>query len=81
MARFIVRYAGKGDFPTDACQRLEAAAGVRVVDRSARMLLVEGDDAAIKTAVRAALDASYVVTPEKQTPLPDTREKVRKPPK
>jgi hypothetical protein len=47
MARFILRYRGKGPIPGDVVERVMAAPRVNVLDRSAgRMLLVEapGED-------------------------------------
>jgi hypothetical protein len=75
-SRFVVRYRGNGPVPAEALDRAAKTAGVRLVDRSARSLLVEG----AAEAVRAAFDEAggeWLVAPEVTYEVPDPRPKVK----
>ncbi len=83
MSRFILRYNGKGPKPSDDVERLLAETKARVVDDSARMILVEGPE----HGLRAAVDKleNWSLSAENQGyPLPEPHPgigKVEKPPK
>ena len=71
MARYILRYTGAGPVPVADMSRIEARDGVRVLDRSGRMVLVE-----LESAVAHGLSgelSGWVVEPEVTHPVPDTR--------
>lgn len=72
MARFIVRYRGKGARPEATVQKLRSIDGATIVDDSGRMVLVDAPEQAVRSAV--ANDPDWLVAPEVAYPLPDTRE-------
>jgi hypothetical protein len=76
MGRFIVRYRGKGPAPAAAVERAGCAPGMRVVDQTARTLLVEGTPEAVQ-AVFAGND-EWLVTAERLYEIPDPRPRVQK---
>lgn len=78
MARYILRYTGSGAGPAADAASIEARDGVRVLDKSGRMVLVEAaDDVARKLAGEMP---GWVVEPEITYPVPDTRRKPLRPP-
>jgi len=79
MARFIVRYRRKGPKPDDAAERMARVPGTRVVEETERMLLVEGEEAAVRSAFPDA--GEWLVEPEKVYSIPDPRPKVERPPR
>jgi hypothetical protein len=68
MERYVLRYAGSGPSMAEAVKRIEALPYVRIVDGSARMLLVELYDAC-DSALRATLPG-WTIVPELMVPLP-----------
>lgn len=70
MERYVLRYAGSGPSMAEAVKCVEALPHVRIVDRSARMLLVEISDAC-DSALRATLPG-WTIVPERRIPLPTT---------
>lgn len=78
MARFIVRFRGAGSPPAADVSRIRSVPELRVVDSSARMLLVD----AVEHHLRAAIDdmPDWLMAPEQIVPLPDSRKKVLNPP-
>lgn len=84
MSRYIVRYTGKGAPPAGALDGIAAASGVRVVDRTGRMLLVDADD---EDHVRAATSGcgggaanDWLIAQEVTYAPPDLRKRIRRPP-
>jgi hypothetical protein len=73
--RFVLRYRGAGRVPIGEVARIEQA--VHVVDRSPRMLLVEGTGAGV-TRLLAGLPR-WVAVEEATVPVPTTRPSVRRP--
>ncbi len=78
MARFIVRYRGKGERPPDAVKKVQGIAGAAVLEDSGRMMLVEAPEHALRTAL--ASEDDWLVSPEVGYAVPDTRKKVEGPP-
>lgn len=76
MHRHVLRYKGTGAIPNSDLQLIRNTSGVTVVDESPRMLLVEGDDERI-AHLRDNL-ADWLVTPQGQIPLPDTRQRIKR---
>jgi hypothetical protein len=77
--RFVLRYSGPpgaAPEPGRLKAHLDTAAGVKVLDESLRMLLVEGSRAALDRALENIED--WDVIPESTTPLPDPKPRVRK---
>lgn len=64
--------------PEADVERLRALPGARIIDRSARMLVVECDDAALRQLVESL--AGWVIAPEQSYAVPDTRKKIERPP-
>jgi hypothetical protein len=78
VSRVILRYSGTGPVPPSDLDRIRTLPGVRMVDDSARrMLLVELAEGSLET-VKARLPA-WLVVPEVVVPLPDTRHRVLRP--
>jgi hypothetical protein len=64
MSRFVLRYSGSGAVSTDRALQSAARAGVRVLDASGPMLLVECDAAEAKTLRSALPDWNVVAEKE-----------------
>ena len=75
MQRYILRYGNAASAPDADVKALRATQGVRVVDRSPNMLLVEADEGALRKQVDGL--NGWSMHPEQQIPLPDTRQKIR----
>ena len=73
--RFVLRYQGPGRTPSGDVARIEAA--LHVLDRSGRMLLVEGSGAGVGRVVSSL--PRWVAVEEATVPLPSTRPSVRRP--
>jgi hypothetical protein len=77
MTRHILRFRGKGDVPAAAAVRIRAAPGVSIVDQSARMLLVEGDDAQVST-LASMID--WIIAKDTPVQKPTTKHRIGDPP-
>ena len=75
MPRFIVRYLGKGERPQQAVVRIRALEGASILDDSGTMLLVDASEQALRGAVGS--DADWMIAPEVQYKVPDTRKKLK----
>ncbi len=76
-AKFVLRYRGQGAKPEADVERVRELADT-VDDASARMLVVESDDEALRALVDSLPD--WVMAPEQHLPLPDTRRRAEHPP-
>ena len=76
--RFILRYQAEGTAPEAEIARVEELSGVAVVDSAPGMLLVEGPPEQLRQFVHDRPDWS--MAPEQTYPVPDTRERVERPP-
>jgi hypothetical protein len=74
MARYILRYGGAPAAPEAHVQSIVATQGVRVIDKSPNMLLVDADEAALRKKLEGM--PGWSLHPEQQIPLPDTRHKI-----
>jgi hypothetical protein len=76
--RFVLRYRGEGPLPDTDVARVRELAEAQVVDESSRMLLVESEP----DALRALVDTlpEWLMAPEQQYGIPDTRKKIEGPP-
>ena len=72
--RFVLRYLGSGRVPSGEVARIEQS--MQVVDRSPRMLLVEGSGAGV-TRLLASLPR-WVAAEEATIPVPSTRPSVHR---
>ncbi len=77
-ARFILRYRGEGATPDGDVAQVQDLADAVVVDSSARMLLVESHAEPLRQLVDTLPD--WVLAPEQTYAVPDTRERIERPP-
>ena len=76
--RFILRYRGTGPKPEADVARVWGLSDAVVVDASPRMLLVESDAEPLQALIDSLPD--WVMAPEQELPLPDTRKRAVRPP-
>jgi hypothetical protein len=75
MKRYVLQYRGSETPPDSHLDHIRSLPGLKVVDAaSANLYLVEATDAAVR---RLQEMPSWVVSPETQVPVPDTRKKIR----
>jgi len=74
MSRYILRYGGSESAPPEHLQSIRATPGLRVLDHSPRMLLVDADEPALRERLKGMPDWS--MHPEETYALPDTRKKI-----
>ena len=79
MAKFIVRYVGTGPRPAADVKRIRTAPGLKVLDDSSRMMLVQASAAGLKKVVQSM--TGWTWSPERSIRLPDPRPKPRRSPK
>jgi hypothetical protein len=72
--RFVLRYVGPGAKPAADVDAVRALPGVSVVEESARMLLVEGEEEALPELTETL--SGWVVGREQRYEIPDTRKKL-----
>jgi hypothetical protein len=77
--RFILRYRGEGDIPDADAARVHGLDDSVVVGESTRMLLVESEPEPLRALVDSLPD--WMMAPEQQYGVPDTRKRVERPPK
>jgi len=76
--RFVLRYRGDGARPDDDVARIRALDDVVVVDSSTRMLLVESEPEQLRALLGTLPE--WIMAPEQQYGVPDTRKQVERPP-
>jgi hypothetical protein len=74
MARYVLRYTGRGTPPPGDLERIRAVPDLTVLGESTRMLLVESPE---NPAARLRGMSSWVSNPEQTIPGPSLRPKVR----
>ena len=74
----MLRYRGEGAKPEDDVAKVQRLGDAVVVDSSPRMLLVESEPEALQSLVDDMPD--WVMAPEQQYQVPDTRKKIEGPP-
>ena len=76
MSRWVLRYRGEGPITEDDVQQVAESRGVCIVDRSTRMLVVEGDEVAIRSLAEKL--SGWIAAPEDvRYSIPDPRAKIR----
>ena len=75
MQRYVLRFRGSGPAPAGDLDCVRGTTGVKVVDTSSRMVLVEAAPEAIEN-LRAQLP-SWLIAAEGLTPLPDSRARLK----
>lgn len=75
MSRYILRYVGSQSAPPEHVESIRATPGLRVLDQSPKMLLVEADE----PSLRARLEGmpGWSIHPEQSYPIPDERKKIK----
>ena len=76
--RFVLRYRGSGPKPEADVARVSGLPDAVVVDASPRMLLVESEAEPLQALIDSLRD--WVMAPEQEFALPDTRKKPVRPP-
>ena len=76
--RFVLRYRGDGACPEADVARVHDLSDAVVVDQSSKMLLVESEPEALRALVDTLPD--WMMAPEQQYGVPDTRKHVVGPP-
>ena len=74
MERFIVRFTGEGKPPPEDIRRIRELPQARIIDTSARMLLVEAPLSSLSALARAM--PAWTITAEQFVPLPNPRPKL-----
>lgn len=74
MSRYILRYGGSQAIPTEHVDRIRSTPGIKVIDESPKMLLVDGEESALREKIKEMPEWS--IHPEKGYPIPDTRQKL-----
>ena len=75
MARFILRFTGPGEVPREDLARIRALPAAKIIDSSARMLLVEAPLDRITQLLRDL--SNWTMSPETFVGIPDPRPKPR----
>ena len=77
--RFVVRFRGDSAKPAEDLERIRSLPQATVLEESSpRMLLVESDEQPLRELIDSLPD--WVLAPEQETPLPDTRQRIKRPP-
>jgi hypothetical protein len=74
MKRYILRYTGTTSAPADHVASILATPGTTVVDRSPKMLLVDGEEPALRKTLKSMPEWS--LHSEQTLSLPDTRKRI-----
>jgi hypothetical protein len=75
VTRFVLRFNGDGEAPAADISRIQTNAAFKIVDSSARMLLVDAPDE--KAAELQQALPQWSLSRERFVPVPDTRRKLR----
>ena len=76
--RFVLRYRGDGPAPAADVSRVRGLDDAVVVDSSTRMLLVESEPEPLRQLLGTLPD--WIMAPEQQYGVPDTRKRIERPP-
>lgn len=76
MPRFVVRYRRQGERPPDVLEKVHGITGASVLEDSGRMMLVEAPEQALRNTLA---EDDWLISPEVNHPVPDTRKKVKSP--
>ena len=76
MARFILRYQGKGPKPQQNIEQIRSLDNISIIDDSSpRMILVDAPEDELKALVNSMPD--WIVSQERTYHLPDPRPRLR----
>ena len=74
MSRYILRYGGSQAVPPEQLQSIRGTPGLRVLDQSPKMLLVDADESSLRERLKGM--PGWSIHPEQGYPLPDTRKRI-----
>jgi hypothetical protein len=74
MNRYILRYGGASSIPDAHLENIRSIPGLKVIDESPKMLLVDGEEPSLREKLKDMPEWS--IHPEQDYPLPDTRKKL-----
>jgi hypothetical protein len=74
MSRYILRYKGSSAMPAEHLNSIRSTPGLKVLDESPKMLLVDGDESELRKNLKSF--PGWSIHPETEYPLPDTRQKL-----
>jgi hypothetical protein len=74
MSRFILRYGGSSSIPAESLKSIRTIPGLEVIDQSPKMLLVGGEESALREKLKDM--PSWSMHAESAYPLPDVRQKI-----
>jgi hypothetical protein len=74
MSRYILRYGGSQSVPAEHLDSIRSIPGLKVVDTSPKMLLVDGEESTLREKLKEM--PGWSIHPEQGYPLPDTRQKI-----
>jgi hypothetical protein len=72
--RYILRFSGRGTIPEQDQKRIGSARGVKIVDSSSRMLLIEAPEDKAEQLIESTPD--WTLIPERTIGLPDPTPKI-----
>lgn len=75
MPRYVLRYGEARPTPSEHVQQIRATPGVHVLDESPNMLLVDGQESALREKLKKL--PGWSMHPEQDYPLPDTRQRIK----
>lgn len=77
--RFVVRFRGDRAEPAEDLERIRNLPQATVLHESSpRMVLVEADEQPLRELVESL--PGWVLAPEQEIPIPDTRKRIKRPP-
>jgi hypothetical protein len=74
MSRYILRYGKSATAPAEQLQHIRTTPGLKVIDESPQMMLVDAEDSVLRDKIKGM--AGWSIHPEQQYPMPDTRQKI-----
>jgi hypothetical protein len=74
VGRYILRYGGVANAPSEHIAHIRGTPGIHVLDQSPKMLLVDAGESEVHAALKGITGWSASV--EQSYPLPDTRKKI-----
>jgi hypothetical protein len=75
VARFIIRYRGRGPKPADVVEKIRDLSSVSIVDASDKMLLVEAPEESLKQLLGQSKE--WLIAPEQSYEIPEKRPRSR----
>ncbi|HTP69161.1 MAG TPA: hypothetical protein VMJ35_09685 [Dongiaceae bacterium] len=74
MSRFVLRYGGSDAIPAGHLNTIRSTPGLKVIDESPRMLLVDGEQSSLQEKLKDM--PGWSLHPEQTYPMPDTRKRL-----